>query len=221
MAGTACVLFDFDGPICDFKDHLRERGCLFDEILLEDDPYVIFWKSLFLWDQGQEAAFLELFELLEQRECIAAKTAKLTYLFDEFLGYLFEEDKKVAITTNNSRKAVEAFFKANFEKVPSELMENIYGRYDYNPYNLKPNPLCLKLAMDRLNVSSDECLMIGDSVSDYEAAKRAGVRFLGHTFTFSKAAPLLEAGAEVVISGYDHLLDALDVELNLKVIATE
>jgi phosphoglycolate phosphatase-like HAD superfamily hydrolase len=221
MKNTTSVIFDFDGPICGLfsdtsaslvanflKEVLLSHNCLYKEVLTEDDPMVIFRKSLFLWDQGKREVFLELLNVLKYWECNAAETAKPTKNFFAFYSYLEEHGMKTAIATNNCNQAVETYFN-RYTHTP-QLLENTFGRVGYNPHDLKPNPLFLKQAMNRLKVSSDECLMIGDSVTDFEAAKQVGIRFIGHTTTYMKADLLLEAGAEVVISDYDQLLKALD-----------
>jgi phosphoglycolate phosphatase len=43
----------------------------------------------------------------------------------------------------------------------------------------KPNPECLEKIMQKLGVSSDECIYVGDNIVDAKAANTAGVGFIG------------------------------------------
>ncbi len=43
----------------------------------------------------------------------------------------------------------------------------------------KPHPAPLRMALDRLRISSDVCIYIGDAPEDIEMAHRAGVRAIG------------------------------------------
>lgn len=54
-----------------------------------------------------------------------------------------------------------------------------------------------------MGTAPSSALMIGDSVTDYDAACEAGVPFLGYA---SDSEPLLRAGAKTVVDSFDQLL---------------
>jgi phosphoglycolate phosphatase-like HAD superfamily hydrolase len=226
MAPVQCVLFDFDGPICDLfsghpayhiADALKSYFCahnlLTKEMALENDPQAIFRNSAPMWISDNKER-VELFLLLEQHltrsECRAAITAVPTLNYIDFVEHLARKKIKMAVTTNNSPQAVERFFEY---RGVDHFEGNVFGRTGPNPDDLKPNTLILREAMKELKVHPSRCLMIGDSVTDYLAAKAANVPFLGFTYTFDKCAALMEAGAEIVINSYSDLLDALGTEI--------
>jgi HAD superfamily hydrolase (TIGR01509 family) len=64
----------------------------------------------------------------------------------------------------------------------------------------KPHPDMLLLAASRLGLAVSEVLFIGDSELDREAARQAGIRFVGYKG---------EAGGEVEIDGHRQLLEVL------------
>jgi phosphoglycolate phosphatase-like HAD superfamily hydrolase len=154
---------------------------------------------------------------LTEDECRAAVTAFPTRLYREFAAYLSEKNIKMAVTANNSPLAVKLFFKRWYVK---EFGNNIFGRTGPNPEDLKPNTLFLLEAMKKLKVHPDRCLLIGDFLTDYLAAKAAGVPFPGFTYTFDRCVVFLKAGAQLVIKSYEDLLHALGGE-GPNVVSTE
>jgi HAD superfamily hydrolase (TIGR01549 family) len=74
----------------------------------------------------------------------------------------------------------------------------------------KPDPGILQVALDRVDASADEALMIGDAVWDARAARRAGVRSVGVRSGGSGAEELIEAGAALVFDDPADLLRRRD-----------
>ncbi len=74
----------------------------------------------------------------------------------------------------------------------------------------KPDPGILQVALDRVDGSAADAVMVGDSVWDVRAAARAGVRSIGVRSGGSGAEELLEAGAERVYDDPADLLSHLD-----------
>lgn len=217
--GVTCFLFDFDIPIChlffnypayevahQMKIYLEKNGFLQEEHLVEIDPHAIYRDM-----QHLRESHLELYIGLEQEltvgECIAAQSARPTDQSTLLLTKLYEQKYQLAITTNNSQKSVEVYL----DKVGISplLKENIFGRSYKNSEHMKPNPAYLLEAIEYLSVKPEECLMIGDSVTDFQAACAAGVSFLGFCYTPLKCAKLLQAGSENVIHSYDSLMEAI------------
>ena len=58
----------------------------------------------------------------------------------------------------------------------------------------KPNPEPLLLALQKLGVSADSCVYIGDAVVDVLAAKAAGMASIAVTWGAGDRADLLAAG---------------------------
>ncbi|MXQ53956.1 HAD hydrolase-like protein [Shimazuella sp. KC615] len=64
--------------------------------------------------------------------------------------------------------------------------------------------------MDVLGANPEKCPMVGDSVSDFEAAKAAGVPFLRYTYTPDRAVLLYQAGADIVINTFGPWLQLME-----------
>ncbi|GAB3605202.1 HAD family hydrolase [Conyzicola nivalis] len=74
----------------------------------------------------------------------------------------------------------------------------------------KPEPDIIETALDKAEVSADAAVMVGDSVWDIVAAKRAGVMSIGVLSGGFGREELLSAGATVVYEDVAELLERLD-----------
>jgi HAD superfamily hydrolase (TIGR01509 family) len=74
----------------------------------------------------------------------------------------------------------------------------------------KPEPDLLDVALDKVGVAAADAIMVGDSVWDVEAAKRAGLRCIGVLTGGFSAAELEEAGAVAVYDDVRQLHQRLD-----------
>ena len=63
----------------------------------------------------------------------------------------------------------------------------------------KPNPDQLILASKKLKIKKENCLMVGDSLYDLEAAKNAGMDFIGVTTGFTSRKEMKKHGAKIVV----------------------
>lgn len=109
---------------------------------------------------------------------------------------LARQGHQMAVTSNGSEKAVHRFLEKNNVTV---FGEHVYARVAHKIF-LKPDSDCIHRAITRTGVSRSECLMIGDSWSDVEAAKRAEVDFLGIAVTPAKEKELVDVGAKIIHS---------------------
>jgi HAD superfamily hydrolase (TIGR01549 family) len=227
------VVFDFDIPIADLfsgrpaydlasslKLNLVEKNLLLRKYVMENDPHAIFRGYAALSQRLDERGYKwlhnkiqQIVEAIEPKmsewECLAAERAFPTALYEVVLAHYHEEGKKMAVATNNTPRSAEIFLK---REGTVDYFEGIFGRTCADPRELKPNKTIVRRAIKKLNVPPKRCLMFGDSVTDYLAAKKAGIEFIGITYTFDKAVALYQAGADLVISGYCWLLCALEVD---------
>jgi HAD superfamily hydrolase (TIGR01509 family) len=68
----------------------------------------------------------------------------------------------------------------------------------------KPSPEVFQIALERLGLASNACLVIEDAVNGIVAAGAAGCFSAGLTTSFSEAS-LREAGADIVVGSYSEL----------------
>ncbi|SNY58192.1 haloacid dehalogenase superfamily, subfamily IA, variant 3 with third motif having DD or ED [Paractinoplanes atraurantiacus] len=74
---------------------------------------------------------------------------------------------------------------------------------------MKPNPEPILRATQLLGISPARSVLVGDSLSDIEGSRAAGVRSVGYANRPTKADPFRGAGADVVIDSMGQLAEAL------------
>lgn len=214
------VLFDFDGPICRlFAGHSARRiaseqihwieewgprGLLTEEERAQLDPHAVL-RAVAARHPGSDL-ITEIEEQLTQEELKAAVTALPTPYADPVIQTWVNVDARLAITTNNSARAVTKYLDSR--GLTHCFAPHIYGRTQDLDL-LKPNPHCLNRALGATGAAPSAALMIGDAPTDYEAAERAGVAFLGYARNERKAELLKESGAECVVRSLEPVLNVL------------
>jgi phosphoglycolate phosphatase-like HAD superfamily hydrolase len=104
------------------------------------------------------------------------------------------------VVSNNSAAAVRAY--------PTTLrlagyVHPIIGRTFADPAKMKPNPAPVLAALDELAAEPEDCIMIGDSTSDIDAAQAARVVAIGYAnkpgkrIRLAKADLLIDSMAEL------------------------
>ncbi|MGW1026154.1 HAD family hydrolase [Streptomyces sp. NPDC002577] len=214
------VLFDFDGPICRlFAGHraeliaegqvrwLEERGLhgLLTEVERQvPDPHEVL-RAVDRRHAGSDLV-AELEERLTQQELRAVGSARPTPYADPLIRTWTAVGARLAITTNNSPKAVHSYLVTR--GLEGCFHPHIYGRTQ-DLHLLKPHPHCLNRALNALGADAEAALMIGDTPSDCQASERAGVPFLGYARNARKEKLLRASGAEHVINSLEPILKLL------------
>ncbi|MET8981315.1 HAD family hydrolase [Streptomyces sp. NPDC004539] len=214
------VLWDFDGPVCGlFAGHpadqvaaglvkrLEQRGLrdlLSAEERLSLDPHLV----LRAVDRRRPGSDLvtELEEWLTEEELTAAVSARPTPYADPLIRTWVAVGARMAITTNNSPRVVGKYLTSR--GLTGCFAPHVYGRTG-DLQLLKPDPYCLNRALRAMGSAPADALMIGDTPSDLEAARRAGVPFLGYARSESKEELLRGEGAEAVVSSLEPVLEAV------------
>ncbi|MDX2705008.1 HAD hydrolase-like protein [Streptomyces sp. PA03-6a] len=209
LSRAECVLFDFDGPVCDLfgrhpadgvarKIHklLQESGLLPEGLYGSSDPHAMLRESA----RGRSNTRIpEVLVQAERRvteeELAAAGTAVPTPCADKLVAELVRLDKLIAVASNNSPDAVRLYLAKH--GLETWFDGKIFGRVA-DPALMKPHPDSLLRALDALGVPSSLALLVGDSASDVTAAHSAGVAFLGYAPNAEKYEELLQAGVPVV-----------------------
>lgn len=182
------VLLDFDGPICGafegvtdrwIADHLRATLAAqgFDrlpaDIEVTPDPFAVLRYSP---DLGPDvpAALDAVFVELEQQ---AVRVAPPTPGAAEAIAALCGAGHTVTVVSNNSEPAIRAYLHVHDL---DQLVTGVIGRELGRPDLLKPHPHAVLRAARERDTAPARCVLIGDSLSDIEAAHDAGAAALGY-----------------------------------------
>ena len=74
----------------------------------------------------------------------------------------------------------------------------------------KPDPTSCRMVMQQLGVQPEQVLYVGDSGTDMQTAKNAGLYAVGVTWGFRSKEVLLEYGADVLVHRPEQILQILD-----------
>jgi HAD superfamily hydrolase (TIGR01509 family) len=114
--------------------------------------------------------------------------------------------RRIAVVSNNSADCIHAYLSAHQLTTYVQL---VIGRPEAVPERMKPHPYPVLAAIGELGAEPGECLLVGDSFSDIEAAQAAGVAVIGYANKPGKRERLTDA--DVVIDSMAELVDAFAV----------
>ncbi|MER5484034.1 HAD family hydrolase [Streptomyces sp. NPDC002812] len=217
LAASKAILFDFDGPICDVFRGLPAPGVAEElaDLLSTLAPALAFAARstddpMEVHRLSQEAGSTVLAAV--ESALTAAEIRAVKVAGDPAAGSVqalyaaCDSGRHVAIVSNNSTECVREYL--NQHGVLG-LVDEIIGRPVLRPDLMKPSPYPLVAAASALVVLPSQAVLIGDSVTDIEAARAAGVQCVGYANKPRKIRALAEAGADVVVVQMQEIADAL------------
>jgi phosphoglycolate phosphatase len=206
------VLLDFDGPICSVFAGLEARVAsqrAAEALRREGHEIPPHWSHA----RDPHELLRQLAELLPPAavatadraiaavEAEAVLSATMTAGLHDVLVAIGA--RPWAIVSNNSTSCICRWVTGrDLSPPPSAVVGRVMGR----PQLMKPNPYLLSVALESLGVPATSAVLVGDSVSDIEAARAAGVPAVGYANKRGKQERLLTAGADAII---EHLADLL------------
>ncbi len=220
IAPVRFVLWDLDGPICRlFSGHPAHQvardlvklidkrglgGLLTERERSTADPQVVL-LGLSRRHPSSDL-IIDLEKWLTQQELTAAPKAYPTMYADPLIR-TWSGQAKFAITTNNSALAAARYIET---RGLTDCFPYIYGR-TRDLDLMKPHPHILRQALNAMGADPSRSLMLGDAPTDFEAAREAGVPFLGYARNEYKLKALLAAGVPFprTVDSLKPVLDAL------------
>ena len=212
---ASAIIFDVDGTLVDSVDFHAEAwqrtfsafGFDFDLIKVReqigkggDQLMPVFLDGDILERQGKkiEAYRQDLFEREYFHRVIGFP--KVPELFKFLIG----AGKTIALGSSAKTDDLKVYKKA----AGIEGMTTVETTSD-DAEKSKPHPDIFLAALDRLKLSADIVVVVGDTPYDVEAAKKAGMRTTGLLCGGFSEESLRDAGAVDVYQDPEHLLDAL------------
>jgi beta-phosphoglucomutase-like phosphatase (HAD superfamily) len=211
------VLLDFDGPVCkvfagypaadvaaELVDLLRAGGMSVPShiVALTDPLELLRWSGT----QGRPSLTVSIEDALCAAEIRAVASAEPTPFGREVIIAAQEAGLSVALVTNNSSGAATAYLTSHRL---NRYISPVIGRAYAAPAQMKPNPISILRASEGLGVHSSRCVLIGDSLSDIEGGRAAGVRVIAYANKPPKVARFASAGADAVVTTMGAIATAL------------
>ena len=134
-------------------------------------------------------------------------TAERSYLYDgvrEGLDYLKSQGYQLGCVTNKSEQFTHPLLKVlgifnDFKIIISG--DTLAKR--------KPDPMPLLYCAEYFNLKPEECLMLGDSVSDVKAARAAGFDIICMSYGYNHGNDIGDENPDLVIDSMSQLSDHL------------
>jgi HAD superfamily hydrolase (TIGR01509 family) len=213
------VLLDFDGPICNVfagipatrvTDHLRNvlttsGATVPDRLVRTSGPF----ETLRFAAALDPDLALQIEHELRTAELEAVRTAAPTPGAKAVLCACRTSGRPAAIVSNNSTAAITAYLELH---ALGDVVRVVAGRTSPDPGLLKPNPHLVLTALRTLGAQATDCVLVGDSETDIEAARAVGVRCIGYANKPGKRARLAGAGADAVIEDMNDFAHQLAIQ---------
>lgn len=119
----------------------------------------------------------------------------------ETLKALKEKGIKIAVVSNKPDSTVQPLLPHFFE---DGLFDVVFGARENVP--LKPNPSAVNEVLDLYGLTPEDAVYVGDTGTDMQTGKNAGIFTVGVLWGFRDEKELLEFGADVLISKAEDLL---------------
>lgn len=239
LSGKTVIIFDMDGTLIDsvgIWNKVDEEliGSIKDDLIAMPDeefiqgkrdevlrrysaaqyPYLEYAEYL----KRQYHAVLNPEEIIKLRYDIASDYLKNKVDYKQEADVLLKKLKQAGFTlviaTTTKRSNMDVYRTVNINirrKAPlDEYFSLIYTREDV--VKIKPSPQVHETVMQKLGVSSRQCLVFEDSMVGIEAAKRAGIEVVGIYDEYSKDdAAEIEKQADYYFKDFSAVIEAIDI----------
>ena len=217
------AIFDLDGTLLDTLGDLADSG---NELLAAygKPPHTVQEYRYFVgngWRKLMErilpdASPEQIDEALVRYKtiydkCLTGKTKPYDGI-PETLSALREKGVRLAVCTNKHISAAEVLLQTYF---PAGLFDAVEG--DCSGVPRKPDPAHVNILLQKLSVSPEETVYLGDSGVDMQTATHANVLPIGVLWGFREKDELLEHGAKILLSQPKDLLHQVDFPRNNRV----
>ena len=210
------VLFDLDGTLADslldlaastnyaigkFGFPAREVECY--KYFAGDGMPKMIERALPPTDNGKETVAKILPVFLEYYSSHYCDNTKAYAGVPELITELKREGLFVAVVTN---KAEDMALRVVY-KLYGDSFDLVIGKREGIP--AKPDPAAALLAMNTLGVKPEECVFVGDSITDVKTGVNSGAFPVGVLWGFRERDELVRGGAKAIISTPKELLEII------------
>jgi HAD superfamily hydrolase (TIGR01549 family) len=207
LANTDALLLDFDGPICSvfagfpapvvagqLAEILTEAGHeLPPQLAAATDPFDLLYYASSLGPE--EANFVDA--AFRAHEVEAIRSAEPTPGSHDLIEAWKATGRRLAIVSNNSRTAVETYLDLYDLR---DHVDHVAARMSADVSLLKPRPYLVAQAVNALASQPERSALVGDSITDIQAARAARVTAIGYANKPGKADVLAFACPAAVAS---------------------
>ncbi|MBK3580615.1 HAD family phosphatase [Streptomyces sp. MBT65] len=231
---TPAVLFDFDGPVCDLfrgaptddvaeqvKEMARpywgwrdpqDQGLLEPEVESCYDSHGILRRLRDMYERPTSKRLSaeplkRAEEIVTEQESGALRTAVPAPYIVTLVDLLRELRMPLVVVSNNAEGPIRTYLE---HPDLHKKFEGVFGRDPHDARLMKPDPHCVLRAIEHLGLPTSSCILIGDQITDLEAARKAGTWFIGYTQEERRAKEMEQGGADAVVSTHLSIIAAAE-----------
>ncbi|MEY8098870.1 HAD-IA family hydrolase [Falsihalocynthiibacter sp. S25ZX9] len=215
------IIFDVDGTLVDSQDHIlaaMTAACASVEVAPPSREAVLSIVGLSLPEAvlrlmpdsalSQREKMVDAYKgaFNAQREELGAQSGSPFYdgALDVLRALQTVDHHILGIATGKSRRGLDSLLSGN------GLEKMFFTQQVADDHPSKPHPSMIFQALSESGVDAANAVMIGDTSFDMAMAKSAGVGRIGVDWGYHSQVDLTEAGAEVILQGFDELTPYLD-----------
>lgn len=217
--GFGCALLDFDMTVVDMFDFVDMFALRRDvrELLIKNGFEVTGMKNLpvgllrsaYDRDTGEESTRGERWSRVSELVCVyemGAADKAIAYTDTvPFMADLKESGVRSAIVSSNCEASIERSLQHLGIR---KYFDCVVGRNSVK-WNMKPSPLCVNLALEKMGMTAGDAFGVGDTTADMRSFASAGVLPIGIAGGVSTREQLVAAGASQVVSRLKDVGEAL------------
>jgi HAD superfamily hydrolase (TIGR01549 family) len=209
------LCFDVDGTLSDTDNlYVQKVTRFFSRFLFKDPDHSA--RRFIMWIEAPGNALLGLADTLglddemvavinwlSLRRKLSSKKFLLVPGVDEMLKHLHGRYPLSVVSARDERGTMAFLEQYDLAKYFDVIVTGLSAPHT------KPYPDPILLAAQKMNVSPENCLMIGDTTVDIRAGKSAGAQTVGVLCGFGEEPELKKMGADLILKDTPALLDVL------------
>lgn len=123
---------------------------------------------------------------------------------EELINYLLKKGIKISVNTNK----MDVFAKPMIKKVFGDIFTEVLG--EVKEFSRKPSADGCNYILEKMGISKEECIYIGDSQVDIKTAKNAGMRSISVTWGFATREVLLANEPEAMVDTPHEIIEIIE-----------
>ena len=210
------LCFDVDGTLSDTDDlYVQKVKSFFPRLLFKNPDHTA--RRFIMWIEAPGNALLGLADTLgiddqmvavinwlSRRRRHSPKKFLLIPGVDAMLAQLYGRFPMAVISARDEYGTMAFLEQYDLVKYFDVIVSGLSAEHT------KPYPDPILLAAQKMNVSPQNCLMIGDTTVDIRAGRSAGAQTVGVLCGFGEEAELKKMGADMILNDTTKLLDLLN-----------
>ncbi|HQV63452.1 MAG TPA: HAD family hydrolase [Anaerolineales bacterium] len=210
------LCFDVDGTLSDTDDlYVQKVKSFFPRLLFKNPDHTA--RRFIMWIEAPGNALLGLADTLgiddqmvavinwlSRRRRHTPRNFLLIPGVDKMLAQLYGRFPMAVISARDEHGTMAFLEQYDLVKYFDVIVSGLSAEHT------KPYPDPILLAAQKMNVSPQNCLMIGDTTVDIRAGRSAGAQTVGVLCGFGEEAELKKMGADMILNDTTKLLDLLN-----------